>query len=71
MAMSRRNFIGKTTLATACAASYGFTLAACRGATRADLGRAGLQYEPIPSLPDDLAEVLYYASADTTRSPGM
>jgi len=62
MELSRRSFINKAVLATACAAGPGFMLSACSGMTRIDLASARREFETIPSVSDDFAEILYYAS---------
>lgn len=62
LTLTRRGFIGRTAIAAACAAGCGFALTACRGMRRAEIGPGGPQFETIPSVPDELVEVLYYAS---------
>ena len=62
MTLTRRDFIGKTLVAATCAVGPGFMLSSCGGIRRADLGSSGHEYESIPSISDDHAEILHYAS---------
>ncbi len=62
MELTRRGFIGRAAIAAACAASCGCALTACGGMKRAEVGPGGPEFETIPSVPDELVEVLYYAS---------
>jgi len=62
MELTRRSFIGKTIMATACAAGPGFTMIGCKGMRRIDLDSPDHRLEGAPGISDISAEILHYAS---------